>query len=485
MKLVILVFIFAIKFNISAQPAISWGPEIKVADGLLYSNIRPRVCVSADGNPLVLFGKGTEGYLFVSKGNGSTFETPISILPPNLQTYLSYWTGPDFASAGDTIIAAFKALPFETGKIYIVRSVDGGLTFSDTVRVDSHETGRVWFPAIDMDINGNTLLTYMAHEGTDINPHYIYSKSIDGGLTYSPEIDIDGSVPGEACDCCPAEVVIKGNEEVILYRNNDADIRDIYAIYSSDGGLSFPTYENVDQMNWNINYCPSTGPDGVFVPNGLVTTFASKGSGYNRCYVSNNSTSGGISFVENLMLTPPTNINGKQIYPRIANEGNTLVVAWAEAETSNNEVFCAISTDGTLTQLNDTKHQVNLITTGSQTNPDLVVKGNEIHLVYQDYNSGAVIYRKGTLSGVSLNELEKKTVLYPNPIFQNETIIIEGVENDLILKDVKITNILGELISFEGTISNNRLEIKLDKKIGKGTYRIELSEKHNYSFVVQ
>jgi hypothetical protein len=485
MKLFTLLLFFSINLMVIAQPAISWGPEISVADGTMYGNIRPRISVSADGNPLVLFGKGTEGYLFVAKGNGSGFDTPISILPPNVQTYLSYWTGPDLASAGDTVIAVFKALPYETGKIYSVRSVDGGLTYSDTMRVDSHETGRAWMPAIDMDVNGNTILTYMAHEGSSTNPHFIYSKSIDAGLTFSPEIDIDGAVPGEACDCCPAEVVIKGDQEVVLYRNNDVNIRDIYGIYSSDGGLSFPTFANVDQMNWNINSCPSTGPDGVFVANGLVTTFASKGSGFNRCYVSNSSTSGGISFVENLMLTPPMNANGKQIYPRIANDDNTLVVVWAEAETSNNEIFCAISTDGTLTQLNDTKHQVNMISSGSQTNPDIVVNGNEVHLVYQDYNSGDVIYKKGTLSAVSLNELEKKSVLYPNPIFQDETIIIEGVENDLKLNNVKINNALGELIPFEGTIFANRLELKLDKKVGKGTYIIELSEKHTYTFVVQ
>lgn len=487
MKSFFLLSFVLISLTAIAQPTIYWEDEIVVADGPTYGNVRPRISLTADGNPIVLFGKGSQGYLFVAKGNGTNFDTPVSILPSGLQTYLSYWTGPDLAASGDTVIAAFKALPYDVGKVYIVRSTDGGLSFSDTIRADSHDSGMAWMPAIDMNEDGKIVLTYMAHDGESTDPRYIYSMSTDAGLTFSPEIVIDGAIPGEACDCCPAEIVIKGDEEVLLYRNNDADIRDIFAVYSSDGGSTFLGTDNVDQMNWNINYCPSTGPDGAFASDGLLTAFESKGSGYSRVYVSKSNTTGGFSFTERLQLNPPTNTAGKQIYPRIANDGNLMVVTWAEAETTNTEIYCALSIDGTLSQLNTTKQQVNIATTGAQTNPDVIVNGNEIHLVYQDNATGAgnVKYRKGTLSGVSLNELENKQLIYPNPIVQNGELIIEGISS-ADANQIKMVNLLGESILFQSEwVNNHQLRIKIGESISKGSYEIIINEKHHYLIQIQ
>ena len=442
MKAISLFVLLTLSLSAIAQPTIFWEDEIVVADGVTFGNVRPRISLGADGNPLVLFGKGSQGYLFFAKGNGTNFNLPISILPNGLNTYLSYWTGPDLAANGDTVIAVFKALPFDGGKVYVVRSIDGGLSFSDTIRADSHNSGMVWMPAIEMNEEGKIALTYMAHDGAAGNPRYIYSMSTDAGLTFSPEIEIDTAITGEACDCCPAELVMKGDQEALLYRNNDANMRDIFAVYSSDGGTTFLDSDNIDQLNWNIDYCPSTGPDAVFIPDGLLSVFESKASGYSRVYVSKSNTLGDFSFTERIQLNSPTNPVGKQIYPRIANDGNLIVVTWAESEMSNSEIYCALSIDGTLNQFNTTKQQVNLTTAGIQTNPDVLVNGNEIHLVYQDNGAGNVKYRKGTLSGLALDELEDEQIIYPNPT--NGQVCIE-IENQTIER-ILVYDLQGQLI---------------------------------------
>jgi hypothetical protein len=484
MKFLFLLLFTTGSFILLAQPSIYWGDEITVADGTVYGNTRPRLSLSADGNPLVLLGGTNQGLLYVVKGDGASFGTPLSILPDGLGTYLSYWTGADMASAGDTIIVAFKALPYDSGKVYVVRSTDGGVSFSDTLRADSHESGMAWMPAIAMAENGKIILTYMAHEGVSANPHFVYSSSTDAGLTFSPEEEIASIVSGEACDCCPAEMVIKGGREALLFRNNEVNVRDIYAVYSDDGGSSFVSSENVDQMNWIVNSCPSTGPDGVFVTDALITSFASRGTGYNRAYVSKSSTTGGVSFTERLALTPPANLNGKQSYPRISGDDNLLVVTWSEAETSNNEVFCAVSIDGTLSQLNDTKQQANLNTSGSQTNPDVVVSGNVVHLVYQDNGSGNVIYRRGTLSGLGVEEVKRVGKMYPNPVLQEGVVTLEGLKN-IDIKEVYLVDQLGKNIEIEPWLENECLKFRWKNQQSKGSYHLIVGEDQEYSIQVQ
>jgi hypothetical protein len=475
-----LLFITSLSFS---QATILWGNEISVADGTTYGNVRPRIALSADGNPVVLIGGGNEGILYSVKGNGNGFESPVSLLPDGVGTYLSYWTGPDFDSKGDTVIAVFKALPYDSGKIYMVRSTDGGLTYSDTIRIDSHETGMAWMPAIGMDESGDVLLTYMAHDGASLNPTYIYSKSTDGGLTYSPEQVITSNIPGEACDCCPAEIILKGTNEVLLFRNNESNIRDIYASFSSDGGANFSSVANVDQTEWYINTCPSTGPDGAFVDDNLLTVFASKASGYQRLYISKSSISGNIMFTESLMLEPPTNQAGKQNYPRISNDGNTTVVVWVESEGSNNDLFCGVTIDGSLESINTSKHIINVETASSQTNPDVVVNGGEIHLVYQDYLSGNVIYRKGTLTGLTLPESASLKV-YPNPVFADKTLLIEGVKT-LDLEKIKVVNSIGKEVQTVIEFSDEILTIKFDDSIETGTYFIQINPLLSYTIQVK
>ncbi len=476
MKSLCLLLFTIINIKAIAQPAIYWGDEMVVADGATYGNLRPRISLSADGNPIVLFGKGSQGYLYVAKGNGTNFNVPVSILPSGLNTYLSYWTGPDLATTGDTVIVVFKALPYENGKVYIVRSIDGGLSFSDTIRVDSHDSGMAWMPAIDMSESGKIVLTYMAHDGVSADPSYVYSMSTDAGLNFSPEIIIDSAIPGEACDCCPAEIVIKDDSEVLLYRNNDANVRDIFGVYSSDGGSNFNGADNVDQMNWDLDYCPSTGPDGAITPEGLITVFESKASGFSRVYVSKSNMTSELSFTERIQLNSPTNSAGKQIYPRIANDGDLMVVTWAEAETSNTEIYCALSIDGSLNQFNTTKEQVNISTTGVQTNPDVIVNGNEIHIVYQDNNgAGNVKYRKGILSGLYLNELEQKQIIYPNPSTGKFQFTLKGFELGMNPK-FEIQNLKGEII-YKSALSISELEFDLSNQ-AKGIYFLKIYDEN-------
>jgi len=437
-----------------------WGPEITVADGAAYGNTRPRATIVGSDTPVVLFGdEGAFDNLFVSRWNGASFDTPLPILPSGGSTYIAGWTGPDIDSHGDTVIAVFKLNPVEDGNIYTVRSIDGGMTFSDTIRADSHPNGVAWMPSMGMDPDGNPVVTYMVHDANWINPRYVVANSSDGGLTYNPEMEVSSAAPGEVCDCCPAEMVIKDQKQVLLFRNNEGNLRDIYASLSTDNGSSFSSFANVDNMNWIVAACPSTGSDGVFYNDTLLTVYASAASGKYRVYISSASTDGTVAFEERMMVPEPVPANGTQNYPRISAAGDTIVMAWTEKINGNQEIYCAASVPGMdpMTNLTSYKEMANGTSTGTQTNAEIIYKNGIVHLFYQDDTAGDLIYRRGTLDmTLGLEENEKNLRLHPNPSADGNFIVSNNVE----ILDVK--NAVGKSVSYDLVDTNGQLMVKIN-----------------------
>ena len=464
-----LLIIFACCFSLTgmSQTVIHWEPEIFVTDATTFGNTRPRITLAANDVPVVIFGKTSTGLLYTARLNGSSFDTPVTLLPGTVSSYLTTWTGPDIASKGDTVIAVFKAMSMDLGKVYAVRSIDGGITFSDTIRVDNHDSGHAWMPSLDMDENGNPSVVYMAHDASMTNPRYNVVHSIDQGITYQPEMEIALSIPEEACDCCPAEYVIDGAQHALLYRNNDVNIRDIYAVYSNDDGMTFPEYLNVSELDWFINSCPSTGPHGMFNNGKLITVSASRVSGAYRTYISETSTNPTLSFQSTTMMTPPVNVNGSQNYPRITGANDTIVLVWQEAETSNTEIYSAIITTGTISEILNSKALVNNSVQGAQTNPDIVYANGKVHCVFQDGNSGKVIYKRGSIGTLSASTLNSNPIsIYPNPSKIGVFYINSSIET---LNNTSVTNAIGQKCAFKIVKDGTQSILILDKAT-KGEY---------------
>lgn len=435
---------------------IQWDPEITVADGAMYGNTRPRAAIVGSDTPVVVFGKSSSlENLFIARWNGSSFDTPVSILPAGASSYLAEWTGPDLDAFGSTVIATFKMEPLEGGHVYSVRSTDGGITFSDTIRVDSHPVGVAWMPSMGMDASGNPVITYMVHDGVWSNPRYVIARSPDEGLNYLQEMEVSSIVPGEACDCCPAEMVINETKEILLFRNNESDIRDMHAVMSTDGGNSYTSYDNVDNLDWMIMSCPSTGANGAFFGNRLLTAHASAASGKYRVYVSSATTDGPIGFENQAQVPEPGQANGTQNFPRISVAGDTAVMAWRETVNGGQEIFCSVSLPGMdpLVGLTSFSQQSNTSTSGNQSNPEIIYKNGLVHLFYSDAGSGDLIYRRGTISAsLGLEEMNSSELLRPNPS-SGTFVIPSDIEN------ISIVDALGRGQEFNSVKTDVGIEI--------------------------
>lgn len=441
-----------------AQGTVIWGPEIPVADGSVYGNMYPRATVVGD-TPVVVYGNGATEELFVSRWNGSGFDTQ-PILPPGTSAYFTNWTGPDIASVEDTVIAVFKMNPVDTGNVYIVRSTDGGVTFSDTIRANNYTGGNAWMPSLEMRPDGNPVVSMMIHDGTWSNPRYVLAHSTDGGLTFGNVEEVASSIPGEACDCCPSEVVIDGARELLLFRNNEMNIRDVYGVLSTDGGQTFPYAENLDQLNWNVSSCPSSNMDGVFMNDDLYTVFASAAEGIYRVYVSKTNVSSGLSLDSVEVMTAPIPASGIQNYPRISGENDTIVMVWEERINFNKEIYYSVAVPGVdvVHALTTYKFQGNQTITANQTNPEVVYKNGYVHLFYTETGSGDLMYRRGQVD-VALGTAENFSAtvrMYPNPSATGSG-VVQGAK-----EITGVTSLTGKQLDFSQNASDVGVGIQLE-----------------------
>lgn len=284
-----LIFSFCvIFFDISLKAQITWGATADIAPSS-FGNHHPRIVVDANENPLVIWGKSND--LMYSRWNGTEFTTPITLNPGNISIAEGSWMGPDIAAHGDSVYVVYKQTPESSSSspIWCISSYDGGLTFSSPVQVDDIGNSISRFPTITTDDLGNPIIGFMKFDFDFGDPRWVVSKSIDFGVTFLPDVLASGwsGATSEVCDCCPGAITSSGNNIAMLYRDNNENIRDTWAGISTDTGTSFNGGMNVDQQNWMLFACPSSGPDGVIIGDTLYSTFMSAASSNTRVYISN------------------------------------------------------------------------------------------------------------------------------------------------------------------------------------------------------
>ena len=313
---------FAQNFSLSAPIEVSAG----------FGLNHPQIEIANDGLPLVSWTNSTGVY--IAKHNGvNAFNTRVKLNPEGLNVQNYNWSGPDMAIEGDDDYATFRSEGYATGHVYVVKSIDNGVTFSDTVRVDDLTTGYGQYP--DIAVFQDTLwVTFMDHDNSGFDPQYVVARSTDGGATFETEVLAGALITGEACDCCQPEIIVDENRVIIFIRNNNSNIRDIKGVISTDRGATFTDWFSVDDHMWFLNACPSTGADARFLNDSTsVTVYKSVSSGDAALYINqyNLNADASTSLVQ---ITSSTSSNESVNYPQLAIENGVMGVVW-EALNSN------------------------------------------------------------------------------------------------------------------------------------------------------
>ena len=470
MKYLFLLFIFCAALFASAQ-TLTWSAPLDVAMSM-YGNQHPRVVLDGSGNPLLLWGDSDKAMF--SRWNGTSFSTPVQVSPMPIQIFAQSWAGPDIAAKGDTVYVIYKQSPEEVNHIFIVRSLDGGMTFSAPVQVDNIGTNVSRFPTLTVDNMGNPIVAFMKFDAGFGNARWVVSKSNDLGNTFMPDALASDWSGGDVCDCCPAAIVSEGSNVAMLYRDNASNIRDSWAGLSTNGGTSFSNGWNIDEQNWMIMSCPSTGPDGVIVGDSLYSVFMN-GANSSRVYWSASS----LSTLQKTPTQPLTgNITGlaTQNYPRIASAGNALAIAWKQ-RVSNADQLVLRFTNNIANGLPDT---LNMVAMAGVTNTDVVVNNGNIFVVWEDENSGTVKYRKATftpltsaISATQNNDFQ--LIASPNPASNDWKITGNSQLN---MTKMALFNSMGEQILFNTIGKQTDVSTTIDNsELPKGVYILTVTNR--------
>jgi len=409
----LLLLLIAVLTSLSLHSQVMWEQTLDIAASH-FDNNHPRITTDRAGNPLAIWGKGSD--LQFTRWNGTAFTQPIKLNPGTVTVASADWMGPDIATHGDTIYVVYKQSPEDltTSHIWCIRSFDRGTSFEEPVRVDFTGDSLTRFPTVTVDDVGNPIIAFMKFNPTFGEARWVVTRSDDFGATFSPDVKASGwSGPASyVCDCCPGTILCSGDVVTVIYRDNNLNIRDNWAAVSNDGGRSFIGGINVDQQSWFLQNCPASGPDGVMVGDSLYT-ISMNGENIGELVYYNKASISNMTCPEAKPVTDYL-FGLIQNYPRMANYGTAVAMLWRHSLNSNSQLGLFFTSDITkgFPATYDTLALSNVI------NADVALSLEKVFVVWQDNNTNTVKYKSGAYESrtgiketAAINDFE----VYPNP----------------------------------------------------------------------
>lgn len=371
---------------------------------------------------------------------------PIQINPLNTAYFGASWAGPELAAFGQDIYIVGKEQPEDKTGVSLFRSEDGGITFTQLDDVDwaiGDDLSR--FPDVAAGPNGGVLVAFMRFDPDFSGARYVVSRSSDFGTTFQEDVNASSAIiDGEACDCCAAQLALSGDKAAMIYRNNDQNIRTIWAGLSEDGGETFIQGIEVDETQSYFASCPATAPHGYWADNRLISTFRAKPGGRDRVFFSVMDLDSQKVVLHQYLTNSPEMLL-TQDHPRITGEQDTVFLIWEEAYAGNLDIKYRFSTDGPEGLVNAQAVTLNNQTTGNQLRPDAYWMNGRIHVVYQDNISKQIQYVVGTPS--TSTALDKPIVQRELALFPNPTTGLVSISSDAGIVEIEVINAFGTVVS--------------------------------------
>lgn len=421
-----LVFVwFVCFFGSKAEAQLVFNPVIGLAPST-FDNLRPRISVDRQGEPMVVWYHALEQSVYFSRWNGTGFGTPNRLTPLGFNAGGASWMGPEISSFGDTVYIVVKKMPetIDSNRVFLYRSFDGGNTFLSPTQLAFINDSLSWLPTVSVDNAGHPLVAFIKTGLGFTHPEWVFSRSNDYGASFEPDV-LAGEWSGpnsEACDCCPGSIAATANRVNVTYRDNLNDVRDIWSGFSADGGNSFTNGIAVDNNNWMAMSCPASGPDTYIHGDTLYTVFMSRGNGSFRNYISKTSLTSQAMISFNALADTIVGLT-QQNLPRIAGSGSVAAIAWRQVANATVQLPLLINFDiggsGTWQLVNVDSDYI--------TNTDVAVSNDAVHVVWQDDNAGLIQYRKGNFATSSLsNNHSDNSTPFNVSVSSNDIIVVSS-----------------------------------------------------------
>jgi hypothetical protein len=358
---------------------------------------RPRIKLTSGDAPLIIWRKdATPKTLRASSWDGLSFSQPYDILQNGILP--SSWDGPEVATKGDTVYVVFTSLATTQSAIMLIKSFDGGINFSDTIRVsENNPLHKFRMGNVEINNDGNPVVGYMQYLLNWNEPKQMVNTSLSFGSSFLGATEASALALGEPCDCCKSSLVCDGNNVFLLFRNNESNMRNSYIAKSTDGGLNFSSVADMDDYIWSLSSCPATTPRGVLSGDSIVVVKRSGATGNNEVVCSNVS-------MQNLNYSYNNNIDFisgvVQNYPEVSASGDTIIAVWQDNRESYQDCYMSFSTEGPHA-LQGSLSFTDTSFFGQKIDPDVEFKNGIAHLVYLNSTEHKIVYLKASFQSLS------------------------------------------------------------------------------------
>ena len=156
-----ILFLLLVPFLTFGQVQLTPQNYTVVSSGPSEGYDRSRIVTTANSNPFVIWSKlSSPKSIRAKKWNGTAFGSVMDLVTSDLMP--TGFIGPEIAAKGDTVYLIFESLLHNNHIIYLKKSFDGGLTFSDTIRVsENSNTHKFAMPNVAVRVDGIPVISYM------------------------------------------------------------------------------------------------------------------------------------------------------------------------------------------------------------------------------------------------------------------------------------------------------------------------------------
>ncbi len=271
--------------------------------------------------------------------------------------------------------------------VFFSRSSDGGATFSSPKNIGSNNSRSIGFGQqnIAVDSSGNINVVWHAFVGSAGNVDIFFSRSADGGATFSTPKDISSSLLFSTAQQIALDS--SGNINVVWHGEAfGSSITDIFFSRSTDGGATFSTPKNLSNNTGFCSSCSRLAQIAIDSGGNIDVVWEGLAGFGNIDIFFSGSGDGGATFStpKNLSNNAGTS-QGAQI--AVDSSGNINVV-WVDNNPGNQDIFFSGSSDGGTT-FSVPKNLSN--NTGQSYNPHIAVDPTgDINILWEDTTPGNV-----------------------------------------------------------------------------------------------
>lgn len=297
--------------------------------------------------------------------------------------------GPKITTSGNNVYVAWFDDIEGNNEILYRRSTDGGANFGSTINLSNNNEESVR-PAIAASGN-NVYVVWIDGQPFGFgNNEVFYRRSIDGGATFGPTINLSNN-EGNSLG---VSIAADKNNVYVAWGDTMEGVSEILYRRSTDIGVTFgPT------INLSNNDGFSNGPVIAVYEKNVHITWSDTTLGNIEIFYRKSSDSGTIfGGITNL-----SNTDGESSSPTIDVQGENVYVAWSDGTLGSNDKFHILyikSTDGGVTFSSTINLSENL---ESSFGPDLESSQNNVYIVWSSGGTSEmpfeIIYRKSADGG--------------------------------------------------------------------------------------